>query len=287
MNRKAFSLIEISVVLIIISFIITIIVGAKSLISNANITRAISVTKNFMISEEFNRTNIGLWFETSMPNSFNYSSDNSDNIEIWKSLSISFNGSFHEASQVLSKWQPKYKKNVINGLPGIKFDGSNDFLLISNGKIYSKNPHTIFVVIKPDKTSSTRSFLAFNIKDTDNSNTECYFLNGSTGRIVHDDGDSTLFNGNDLKGRNSIISLVLTNSNISLYINGQFIETVLNSLKSADSLSIGQEYDKNLSRGNFWDGYIGEIMIYDKALSDTERSVVEAYLLKKWKILNE
>jgi hypothetical protein len=52
--------------------------------------------------------------------------------------------------------------------------------------------------------------------------------------------------------------------------------------KSKSPLNIGRTLNQNQVATGYFDGYIGEIIIYNKALSDLQRKLIEDYLKNKW-----
>ena len=135
--KTAFSLIELSVVSIIISILIAGVVSGRKMSENARLSSAQSITKNSSIGTI---PDLALWLETSLDGSVTTSQTFSDGFAIssWNDISGNKN---HIIQAVLAN-QPSYLKSGINGLPSIKFDGVNDILVndIANSK---KAPITI------------------------------------------------------------------------------------------------------------------------------------------------
>lgn len=62
-NRKAFSLIELSIVIVIIGILLVGVIGAKHLISKSRLTTAMAMTRSSPINGTLNSK---LWLETSL-----------------------------------------------------------------------------------------------------------------------------------------------------------------------------------------------------------------------------
>ena len=78
----------------------------------------------------------------------------------------------------------------------------------------------------------------------------------------------------------SLVSDTLTDT---IYVNGVVgtpLDTVNNAL-TYTTYGIGNDSGKE---GNYWTGYVSEVLVYNSALSTTNRQAVEAYLATKWGI---
>jgi prepilin-type N-terminal cleavage/methylation domain-containing protein len=124
MKKKAFSLIELSVVVIIIALIIVAITQSSRLVSQMRLTTARKLTNNSAIPA---LNNIIAWYDATSIEAFDVNQTNhTDKISKWIDSEIRV----HERivlEQVTSNNQPIYQANYINGLPSIYFDG-NDYL---------------------------------------------------------------------------------------------------------------------------------------------------------------
>jgi hypothetical protein len=67
-----------------------------------------------------------------------------------------------------------------------------------------------------------------------------------------------------------------------VYVNGEAATAAASSGTFAiTKYSIGTQPNSN---GDWWKGYVSEVLIYNSALSTTSREIVEAYLATKWSI---
>jgi len=73
-----------------------------------------------------------------------------------------------------------------------------------------------------------------------------------------------------------------------IYLNGieklSSSDTTKATVPSNDFLVKIAYFDRSWTQ-NYYTGFIGEIIIFSKALNDSERSDVEKYLLNKWQIV--
>jgi Tfp pilus assembly protein PilE len=141
-HKKAFSLVELSVILLIISVVLLGVVKGNYLLSKSRLSNAQTLTQNSGILDI---PDLVLWLETSLESSFVKSeAQDATNISTWyNNQNISPK---NNASQSTLANQPKFYENVFNNaIPAVRFDGNNDFLNFDGSKLSNTN-YTIFVV---------------------------------------------------------------------------------------------------------------------------------------------
>ena len=184
--------------------------------------------------------------------------------------------------------------NGINGLPVINFNGTNQYLAGGlAGSNSATTSLTFFIVHKDANLNGLATYLS-----------PPGWTTGppATTQFLHSSGVGNKFqysvNPNaDRAGATYTIStnvpevdeVVNNNGQISLYVNGNSNGTFNNSASQAKFLGVfdigawassGTNPTANLTR--WFGGSIGEILIYDSALSTTNRQAVESYLDSKW-----
>lgn len=213
-------------------------------------------------------------------------------------------GNDRHATQGTAVARPLRKASVQNGLDVMRFDGGDDFLSVPSSTATFKFLHnadsTSFVVAFAENqigtlvsTGVSSSTVGTNL-DIDIPNTKVRVLvqNGSAGnRVIAHLGNSGDYSG----GSAEVFSFVLRNAaavaaeRADVYVRGSEVSdtnTETNAKSDANSwsdLRVGA-HKTNTSASGFLDGDIAEIIIYDSALSDTDREAVESYLLAKWGI---
>ena len=249
-SKKAFSLIELSVVLIIISALIVAITKASDLIYDARLASAKTLTANSPI---FDISDLILWLEPTLKNSFGVE-ETGDNqtISSWYDSSGNIPNNKMTAAQNTTANKPLYKKQGVNNLPSLYFDGVNDFLSITNNNYVSiSGSFTIFTVFKPMQNGSSNISVGILAKDIAGTTTNTpyeIFYNESTKKPA----TSITFNSstnienlsvNSIEENDSaIITTIFDQNNFSqnfaIYLNGnrENSSTVINSI----SLSTGQ-----------------------------------------------
>ena len=154
--KKAFSLIEISIVILVVGILIAGISKGLDLVNDMRIATARALTDK---APMFGMENLELWLETTSENSLATGTTsftnvknplNNDRIGRWNDINptlIDPNYKNH-AVQGDINFQPLYVQDGINGLPALLFDGVDDWFDAKNGKT-NFNEFTIFIVAKP------------------------------------------------------------------------------------------------------------------------------------------
>ena len=195
--------------------------------------------------------------------------------------------------------QPLRKASVQNGRDVLRFDGTNDTLQISS--ITLPTYFTAFVV---SSTTRSGSDLKFWMEHSANVNSnDGFFFNGTyegAWTIRRGAGSSAVRYGpivdsSDWIGSGwALASLTYNSEGVgAIYKNGTFVsDSTLDLSTTAPATSALSNSDVTASlniasrngSGLFLNGDIGEIVIYNSALSSVSREAVENYLLAKWGI---
>ena len=197
-------------------------------------------------------------------------------------------GNGNNATQATGASQPTLTSNRINGKSALVFDGTDDFLTAPTSLMNScsNTSITVFIVsitsvIKAADIIALSPYLAnptFSVL-LPFSNSIVYFdyANNSTGRLTVSWGGTV--------GTPYLWTLD-SNSTIqkNIYRNGVQIATSAN----ATVANFGTTYSLNIGASaagtNHFNGSIGEILIYNRFLTDAEKASVNAYLMNKWGI---
>jgi hypothetical protein len=206
---------------------------------------------------------------------------NNDPVGRWTTTEAS--ATDHMDQALNNAFRPLYKTNILNGKPGVKFDGSNDYL--DQDGIFTAarmNESTTFMVISGWTTGTYQGLLGasadpgetdtFYLRVTDISKTEVlesYVGNSMTstaavstsGAVIgfkfSDSGNSyTHYSGRSANGTGSTTSTFSQPTDIL-----------------GAQLGAGPEY---------YSGYIHEFIVYDSVLNATKTDNVLWYLQNKW-----
>lgn len=218
--------------------------------------------------------NLVIWLDAKKISSFVAGISDGDAIEEWDSLTGDPDAS---AYQNTATNQLEYVANGIDDKPACYFDGTNDFLTVDSSQVInaSNGEHTIFMTIKPETQTFEPTILAWNTAS--GGNHELIHLNIEGHLQVYGSSSSTLIS-EDLRGSVSKLALAYNGSSYDTYRDGILKSQVSKSLPgTGGKFSIGQEYDGSTTSG-FYVGYLSELIIYDRLLSNHEIELVNNYL---------
>jgi hypothetical protein len=219
-------------------------------------------------------------------------------------------GNNRHATQSTDANRPVRKTAVQNGLDVLRFDGSNDFLSIGSSTSAFKFLHstdaTVFVAVKAGTTANPETVYALLGSGTLTSSQPNYVLAYEDRAVLSANDWARLFIAG---GAGSDVDVVISNvtgftantykvvtaisqptasgtARSALRINGGAATS--NNTQSGTRSTANAQADLHIaatsSPGLHLPGDICEIIIYDSALSSTDRAAVEDYLLAKWGI---
>jgi len=276
---RAFSLIEISVVIIIIGILIAGISSGIDLFYDFKLTTARSLTKSAPVPRI---DGLFTWIEATSPESFATTPKDGDPIGLIKDLGFKMDKvNFVQTGN--DNLKPIYKPRNLNDLPALYFDGSNDSFVSEKSytsSIFSSSQITIFAVINYLGNS-----LSVFLKHEATPYRTGLEING--GKIRFDfpqDNYTTIVGINSIRNKNLIITAIADKVNQKIYINSTLeasnTNTTAISSSTPSQIYLGKNiFDEYPTQFNF-----GELIIYDRALSARELDSVTKYLSKKWGI---
>lgn len=291
-KKKAFSLIEISVVILIIGILISGISNGIDLYIDSRIASARSLTSSSKVPRI---DGLIAWWETTLEKSF----DKGESVEGAKitnwydSNPLSLNKI--TLTQSNSANQATFKANSINSLPAISFDGSNKYI---TNNIFAES-FTLIVVLASNSlgvgTSSSQAYLNTIIIGADypgqaNDIIPLALGDGHLKMFTGNGSETTLISNLKIKTGTPYIAfasrnfedgtrkIMINNSNIvsdNLGGVGLF-------LKASSLAGIGT--DANVWNTNLYNGNIAEIIVYNKILKISDIDIIHKYLSKKYSI---
>ena len=221
--------------------------------------------------------------------------NDADPISTWTDSS----GNSNTATSTLTT-RPLYKTAILNSLPVVRCDGSNDFMTVTRNAGLEPNNVTLFAVVKAGSNPAAFSYMLSKKLTSGSSASYSMGVDGSsrgrglfkvatTGEVV------TTFIPTAIIWDNfaHIHCIKADGSLLKHWLNGsaQFTNSA-GSATNNTSTAVGNiTYDSNDlligaydSGSLFWAGDIGEILIYNTALSDANRWSVQGYLGNKWAV---
>ena len=302
-KNSAFSLIELSIVILVIGILVAGVTESRGLIIKFRLSSARSLTSSSPVNS---MKDLILWLDATSASSVNDSLGDGDLVDKWSNIS-SQQSSKTDFIQSQVSYKPTYKINGINGIPTLSF--LTDDYLTSSASVSHSPSYSVFIVfnISSDATADDMEIMnLYSDVDTNNNNgnsdgsaTALEIQTGgnsirsvfrsSVGKTGGDDNFST----QTIKPQKNYImsySRNFASKNVSLWINNEaFISAVAtngdNFAKTNLFWVIGKLNDKQagVNARNF-NGQISEIIIFDRALMKDEIDDVEKYLSKKYSI---
>lgn len=311
-NKYAFSVLEISIILLVLGIIIAGITRSSTILEKYRVYLAKKHTEN---SPVHSTPGLIAWYETTLESSFqefeaqnfndlSSSETNSGMGRISKWFDISGNNNHMvnlptEYLEIQGAYKPKYQTDCVNNLPCLEFEGSTIMFLPKSAKL--EGDYTAFIVEKksPNHTETDEILLGSN---------EDFPASNSTLSITYSNLGALKYSHTNLNN-----SYLISNNILLKYIPilHSFTSNFKNELLPADKKLTHRFFDTN-NESNFEDngtpniltispdpedymiigwiegfGYKGqllEIILFNRALKSRERKSVEEYLMKKWRL---
>ena len=314
-NLKAFSLIELSIVILVVGILIAGVYQGSNLITKSKLSIARSLTES---SPVLGVKNLVLWYETSMEDSV--VTDSEGIITRWKDRNFQSTRRTDAYDGERSINSPIYVEDGINGLPTLRFNGTDQSIDIDpNGdglNAIVKSDYTIFAVFNdrvPDRVESGgANYFLSGINFSGERNTNLHLGNyfGSTPRVnMYTDLNQSsndawlssywheetkrweyIENGTPLIGTFKMSSqegvfawVNETNILNMVTIDAEGGYNPYEQLVSYDGASLGAT---SYSYGYFG-GDISEFIVFNRGLKDEERLAIYNYLKQKYNVNRE
>jgi prepilin-type N-terminal cleavage/methylation domain-containing protein len=284
-NKKAFTIIELSIVILVISVMVVGVVTGKSLIAKSRLANAKSLTRQSVINDMGD--DLIAWYETSLEDSFIPSEIKSDGskISMWKDSNKNAVNK-NNATQTTDANKPALYQNVFyNSIPGLRF--TNGQYLNFEGNRFSKNSYTVFVVEQRNSSKNENYFIA-STSYTSNGGLHLGYRYDSTITQAHYSNDFDVSNPIPAYSASSptprIHTFLFNNSIGKQYtLNGRFTYTnspaQLAPLNSFNSAKIGY-----YTSSGYYVGDLAEIIMFKRSLKTEEVEAIESYLGSKYGI---
>ena len=218
--------------------------------------------------------------------------DQADNTAVasWKDQS----GKGYDATQSTTAARPTYRTNQLNGLPVVRFDGTDDRMALSGGALgmlRNVGGATVFAVVKYSVVANNPTILI----STATSTSARFLLRSSTtprfqivSRRLDSDSTVTISSAQTVPTSSFFIHSSIANFQNTL------LQQFINGAKDGENTSFGtsgntSDTDSNnitigLLSVTYFTGDIAEIIVYNRALNTSELAQVHRYLARKWGI---
>jgi prepilin-type N-terminal cleavage/methylation domain-containing protein len=299
-SKTAFSLIELSIVVLIIGILIAGVTQSSRVLGQTKLSTARTITQSSPVSSI---KNLLLWIESTSEESLK-DSETDDGLEItsWNDLNPqsssknNFIGTHNTA--------PIYQSGAINGLPAVYFAGADEFMSSENFSSITTGSATVFMVVKLPSTLENKPIFSKRPASSGSApNIQVNTLSSPTAAWGYCDADGTSscdytsINPAVTAGTSYVLSITYASNSVSgdgtstatginFFQNGvaSGYATTINSSPNAnvtDPLFLGKD---GTDAPEFFNGHIGELLIFDRTLKKEERQAIEVYLGRKWGI---
>ena len=244
-----------------------------------------SETRSFSILNLNTLGNLVLWLDADNPASILKNA--SDDISSWintVNTGIAF-------SQPTANAQPRWISAVpsINNKPAIRFDGSNDFLTAGDTLDIGTNSRSFFIVVRPN--NNQYAFYAKAIASSAANRFALFRDNASFTKLFHDNSVKAINIAPPTNNSFYLFSSIInrTSQTVQLFYNNQLRGTATAITNSSYNFNSNYRfllgaYNNSADNGIIFplNGDIAEFIIYDSALPDSSRNLVEQYLRFKY-----
>jgi hypothetical protein len=211
-------------------------------------------------------------------------------VNSWEDLS----GSGYDASGSAGTY-PTLKGNAINDLPAISFSGNLQKLQMTDSEFANfSSGATFFVVAKP--AALTAGARIIDLADSSNNNNlvfqiaasgkgQFWVYEGSSGHYAE---SLNSLDQNQFQLLESVLVPGSPHSTATFYVNGIPGQPNSSEIVSIPNVSRSENFlGQASSSGNFYQGMIAEIIIYPAALTDSQRELIEGYLMQKYQLQSQ
>lgn len=303
-TKLAFSLIELSIVVLIIGILIAGVTQGSRLVRQSKISSARAMTNS---SAVHSISDLALWLDATNPSSIATGTTSSnvfdnpedgDNVVSWRTANSQSDTQI-TVSATSDSNRAQYVVNGINGLPSISFNATSSALESSSAPIRSGNKNiTLFIVSSKTNINSYAYMVGqyTNSGGTTGSSDSMNFYTVGTGGITYVYTgilcatsscyvEEMVNFGAYQSSKPSIMGFATSSAATKFYYNK------LTSTRGAlpSNWLVGSGYfvvgaKKQGSNGNWFGGLISEVIIFNRTLSASEVSSVVDYLSRKYDI---
>jgi prepilin-type N-terminal cleavage/methylation domain-containing protein len=302
-TNRAFSLIELSIVVLIIGIIIAGVTGASSLVRKMRVSTAQSLTKS---SDVNSISGLKMWLETTSENAMtnaggSSSLNNGDEIAKWIDSNPQSTNKIDVSS--ISTNRPTYSLDGLGGIPAISFNGSQFLFNSSSVPLAANSREYTIVAVWRKNSAATNTMYVFSQGSVSNNAMAAltyHYFNNSYG-FTGINNDNYIASPVAARCNSGCITVLRVNANVSspsastpavsIYVNSDTMSnTTYSTSNSPSNLALttnevvvgARAVDRSATE--MTNGSISEVIIFDRALLNDEVRSVNSYLSKKYSI---
>lgn len=188
----------------------------------------------------------------------------------------------HHASQKVVMHQPLLVKNVVNGLPAIRFDGTSHFLHVE-GNLIEGDESTVFAVVTDHASDGHREIIS-NWSGRDGNSGTSYFV-GMTNKNAIRLSDALSGVGEIVDRQNPFLITATSGQHGTAIFQQERVVIEQPNAIPARRLDtpwvIGQQGNIN---GEYWKGDIACLIVFNEQLSPESRELIQGYLIEHYQL---
>ncbi len=288
-SKKAFSLIELSIVILIIGILVAGVMQASRIVTKSRILSARTLTISSPVASI---KDLSLWLEPTLETSFygvtnGYNLGDGESVSAWNDINptVPYKTNFSQSS---SSARPTYKENGIGSLPSLYFNGSSNYMAASaNAIISGSSQYTIIAVWQASNIAYGQIRTIFAQRGSSCANgyagitTASFSLYGWSGGCADTNSSLPIASGQNYASIYRVENT--TSNNVTLYSNGTKYGPVTKSLGTiGTALETDIGYGFGAGGASYLQGFISEIIVYTRALTTEEMTYIRKYLSQKY-----
>lgn len=201
----------------------------------------------------------------------------------WNDLS----GNARHATQGTGAAQPTYQTGAIGGRPGVLFDSTDDWMTFGDVTFLDGlSAVSVFAALKNVGTGGAKMILSKFNGTAGQQNIRCFMQSAGYGFEITNSGGTTVESyGGTATTRPQVYGGIYDAAATFVYANGVRGDTDAQTGVFANVTTVmrlGADGSAGGVAQQFYNGYLGEVLLYTKALTAIERRQVEKYLGARW-----
>lgn len=279
MKKQAFSLIELSIVILIIGVLVAGVTQGTKLLGKSQVKSAQALTQSSPVNSI---KDLALWLETTSEKSFGgLEESNGNRVATWHEINPQV--PFKKIATVQSSdGKALYVENVRNGLPVLRFSGLNgvdgaDYYENTNFQLGNKITFFAVTSIATNATSGFRVLFLTSAGIYVGVTSSQFFVNPNIAQTSYSFGSDSNLGAK----KYYVLSSTIDGTSVNGYVNGGDVgtPTTLPTIAAGASSTFYR-----IGTGPAWEWLadVGEIIVFNRVLTTEERKSVEKYLSQKW-----
>jgi prepilin-type N-terminal cleavage/methylation domain-containing protein len=292
--KKAFSLIELSIVILIIGILIAGVTQSSRLVAKMRLASARALTQS---SPAASVKDLVAWLETTSEKSFDDAeSQDGTAVTNWYDINPQRSIKYNATTSIVAD-KPTYVENGINNLPVLSGNGTSNVMLLSGltdsfvdsgftwiGVLQWRVPGVGpkgYIGLKSQTGSGSNQGVTLFLDDWNALPTSLRVVSRNDGTLNTNQITSSSIN----QYQTHVVSVVRSTTSLSAYDNGtQLGSTISDATTNGifNSTAPWAVFKYTNDNVQYFFGYVGEYIIFSRPLKNEERRAIEIYLGKKW-----